>query len=225
MRVVFALLLSIPLVMTGCGPSEEEVEEQKQAEKPPPPPPPTAQQIAQQIINEAQLDAPIPPPGTQIPADLAAQFKGFFQQQKNKHVNTPEGREALTMVKKRVESRIRRMEQAKSWEPLLLMCEAFDVLDPGSKKFKRQKDLAVAELQKPQITIKGIVDDGTTGTKIAILDLYMPLNQKTINDRIRVGEEKYGVKLIRVIGNNQGLLFEYRQTGETFEVLTNKATQ
>lgn len=85
--------------------------------------------------------------------------------------------------------------------------------------------LAKAELEKPQITIKGIVKDGTTGIKIALLDIYLPNQKETINDRIRVGEEKYGIKLQQVIGNDQGLLFEYGSTGETFEVMTNKARQ
>jgi hypothetical protein len=225
MRAALALLLSIPLLMTACGPSEEEEKEKAAAEAPPPPEPPTAAQIVQEIVNAGQLDSPIPAEGTVIPADAAAQYKGIFQQQKSKHQNTPEGKEALNIVTRKVEKRIRQMEMAKAWEPLLLLTQVYDILVPGSQKFARQTNLAVAELQKPQITIKGIVRDGTTGIKIALLDLYLPSEKETVNDRIRVGEEKYGVKLQEVIGNDQGLLFEYRKTGETFEVLTAKASQ
>jgi hypothetical protein len=225
MRAALVLLLTIPLLFTACGPSEEEKKQEEAKNAPPPPEPPTAAEIAQKIVNETQLDSPIPAEGTIIPPEAVAQYKGLFQNHKNVHSNTPEGKEALNMVGKRVEQRIRQTEKAKAWEPLLLLIEVHGVLNPGSNKFARQLNLAAAELRKPQITIKGIVSDGTTGIKIALLDLYLPMEKETVSDRIRVGEEKYGVKLQQVIGNDQGLLFEYRQTGETFEILTNKASQ
>jgi len=77
-----------------------------------------------------------------------------------------------------------------------------------------------AGLAKPQVDIVGFFYDGTRDTDAAILDFYLPLTGETHRERVSEGEEFYGLTLVQIIGNNQGVQLEYEETGQTFDVLT-----
>ncbi len=221
MRAAFSIALILSIMFIGCsGETEPAV-----PDAPPPPPPPTPQEMADGIIRSTNLDAPPPPAGSKFPQAEADKVKNIFKQKKAELSATEDGQRALTMVSLRVNQKIRVYEQSQLWEHVLVFSELHTILNPGSKKYLDLQRRAVAELQRPVVSVKGFVSDGNSGQKIAFLDLYLPLQGETISDRMRLGEEKYGIKFVEVIGRDQGILFEYMVTGDTFEVLTNKASR
>jgi hypothetical protein len=221
MRTAFSTALILTILFVGCsGESEPAL-----TDAPPPPPPPTPQEMATEIVKSINLDAPPPPPGSKFPPAEADKIKNVIKQKKTALSTTEDGKRALAMVSRRIDQKLRTFEQSQLWEHVLVFSELHTILNPGSKKFVEVQQRAVAELQRPEVTVKGFVSDGNSGQKIAFLDIYLPLEGETINDRMRIGEEKYGIKFVEVIGRDQGVLFEYMATGDTFEVLTSKASR
>ncbi len=211
LRLTFALtLFALPLAVTGCEEEEPEtiVEE---------PPPPTPQEIAAQIMAEAQLLAPIPPKGATLPPGAGQAFLNQMRGIYTLHQATPEGQEALKEVGRKIDERLQAVEANELWDFVLVLCDVHMVFNPGSTRFDRSRQNAQVQLRKPKITLKGIYGDG--GRVTAMMDFYMPLTLETFKEEMRPGEEKHGMKFIKVIGNNSGVEMEYLETRERSKVM------
>lgn len=213
----FAIALAILLVLfVGC-PAEEE-EEPTEGE----PPPPTPEEIAAKITNEIGFNNPLPAPGSVLKKEDGDRWLSKVRSAYAQNSRTPEGKKALRMILSKIDERARYAEQIEGWKYVLVYCEAHDVFNPGSTKFDRLKKRADVELRKPKVRIKGLPE--AQGEVVAMLVFTFPLTGQSIDDiRMRVGEELHGLRLVDVVGNNKGLIFEYLETGETFEVLTKAA--
>ncbi len=219
---MFLFRRSLPILMlialaggiSGCA----EKEPPKPA-TPPPPPPPTPEEIAAKITAEAGLNDPLPAVGDTFTKEAAEALKKTLRNAKSLQSKTPEGQRALQIVNSQLDQRIHALEDAGAWEHTLGAVEAFDILNPKSPKWQTTKETAIAELQKPKITIFGFMQD------YALLDFYLPISKETHREKMRPGEELFGVTLMEVIGKNQGLKFRYAQTGQTFDVMTKSASK
>ncbi len=214
------LLVVLCLAIAGCSePPPPEPDE------PPPPPPPTPEELAGKAIADLGLDGPIPKPGSRLNKQAGDKFKTLVQQTKTRLSGSQDGKRALQIVSRKLDQRIRALADAGLSEHVLAHVEAHKILNPGSTKWDTTEELAMAELTKPQVNIIGFLYDGTTGQNKAILEFYLPIRKETHEHQVRVGEEFYGLELVRIIGNNQGVTLEYRETGQTFDVLTKSARQ
>jgi len=86
-----SVFITCAITILGCLPEE----------KPPPeptgpevPPPPTPQEIAQSIIDAAQLDMPIPSKGSRFPKAIENNLLNILRQAKSKNANSEDGRKA-----------------------------------------------------------------------------------------------------------------------------------
>ena len=210
MRYLRSYLVLLTVLLSAC--------KEKEPEGPPPPPPPTPQEIAAKLATEWQLNAPLPPPGIQIAPQAARQYIGTIRSGVTEHSATPEGKEALRIVSRQLDQRLRSMENNELWGPALLLCDAHAVLNPGSHRFDLTRERAVVELKKPQVTVDGFYEDIASGQTAAFLSYYLPLEGATHKEKVRLGEEMYGLKFVEIIGKNQGITFEYVATGDTFDV-------
>ena len=211
------VLLAIMAVVFLAGCAEEE-------EPPPedlPPPPPTPQEIAQPFIAQHGLNGPPPPKGLKLPPGEADRFKTAFRQFKSSNEGTEEGREAIKLVTRSVETRLTQAEENESWEAVVLLADSFEILSPGNTKYASLREEAETELRKPVVTIRGIVD--SKGQTVAFLDLYQPLENKVYQVRMRPGEQMHQLRFDTVIGNNRGIRFTYLETSESFDVFTSNA--
>jgi len=206
------MLIALMGGVTGCA----EKEPPKPA-TPPPPPPPTPEEIAAKIIADAGLNEPLPTEGATFAKEAAEALKRKLATAKRGHSETPDGQRALQIVNQQVDQRIRALEGAKAWEHVVGTIEGFEALNPGSPKWQQSKESAIMELQKPKVTIIGFMQD------TAILNFYLPITKETNKESVRAGEEFYGITLVEVIGNNQGVRLRYGATGETFDVFTKSA--
>ncbi len=210
------LPLLVLICMAGAVVGCKEKEPPPPAE-PPPPPPPTPEEIAAKIVAESGIGDPLPEAGAQFPQEAADKLKNRLRNAKNQNSATPDGQRALQLVNQQLDQRIRALEAAHAWEYVMGHIEAFEILNPGSPKWQTTKEQSMAELRKPKVTIVGFMQD------TAILRFYLPVSKMEARESMRVGEEMHGVKLMEVIGNNQGVRLRYGETGQTFDVLTKSA--
>ena len=185
--------------------------------------PPTPEEIAGSIVDEMGLSAPLPPPGSTLPPGSAAAFKADITRVKNEQMATEEGVAVLGIISGKLENRIRQVERSKLWHHVLIYEEAYRVLNPRSQKFKRQRDKAIIELKRPSVSLTGFMYDGRNDFTIAFLEINMPLEDILYEERMRLGEEIHGLKLIKIIGNNQGVTLEFLESGDVFDVYMKSA--
>lgn len=218
-RLLYMLLAMVFII--GCAAKEEEPEEE---EAPPPPPPPTPEEIAAKIVNDLGLDGPVPGPGSSIQASEAQRLLEITKQQNVQLSATEDGKRSLAIVSNKIDSRIRACFNNEAWSHVLAYSEMHLVLEPGSVKFLNERTKAIAELKKPKVTLKGILNDPSTNRQIANLEIFLPLENRTVSETMTLGDQMYGLKFTEVVGNNQGVVFEYLETGDFFEVLTKAAS-
>jgi hypothetical protein len=221
-QLLYIFLLSIFII--GCT-SEPEEPEPIENELPPPPPPPTPEEIAGKIINDLQLNSPVPPPGTDIPIAMLTALKTTISNEKARLSATEDGKMALAIVSQKVDSKVRQCFNSESWALVLALSDVHEVLNPGSKKFDSERIRSIAELSRPIIVIKGIINDGVTDRPLALLEITLPLEGRTVTESMKKGDLLHQVRFVELIGNNQGIVFEYVQTGDTFDVLTKNASR
>lgn len=214
MQRLIPMMLLVVIALLGCKEPEPE-----EPEGPPPPPPPTPQELANKVIQDAQLNSPLPPAGSRMPPAAAQNLRDIITREKNTKSASEDGKVALQFVSRALERRIQEANNAELWEFVVVYIDVYAILNPGSARYDSMKQRATTELLKPQPSITGFLADGRTGDTIVILNLYLPQNGQTYSERMRVGEELYGLKLVEIIGNNKGVVMEYGVTGQTFEVM------
>lgn len=210
----FALLALVvaTLSLSGCeSKSDRERPERPDIEAPPPPSP---EEIAKRIVEEAQLNAPIPKRGSSLPPSVRQTILDLLRRENNRLKGTEDGDRALAIVARRVDDRVREFERAELWEHVLTMTDAHLIFKPGSSKFNHTRDKAVLELRKPRVTVHGLPE--FDGRKVAMLSIYLPMTSETFSERMSIGEEMHGVRLLGVFGEDRGVRMEYLETGERF---------
>lgn len=217
--ICLPILLAVSLLLPGCGAEEPPVVVTKKAA----PPPPTPEQIATMITQKLGLNGPLPAAGTTLPPGTARTFKASVTSIREKQMGEEEGLEVLGFISSTFEKRIKQVERAKLWHHLIVYEEGYRVLNPRSQKFKRQRDKAIIELKRPSVTLTGFMYDGRNDFTIVYMNVHMPLEDKVYEERMRPGEEIHGLKLVKVIGNNQGVTFEFIENGDIFDVYTKSA--
>ena len=220
-KLLYTILLGIFII--GCGGEPEE--EVKEDDAPPPPPPPTPEQVAVKIVDDLQLNAPNPPIGTKIDPGVAGNMLGIATTQKVQLSATEDGQRALAIVSLKVDSKVRQTYNNELWSFVLVYSDIHGILNPGSNKFNAERIRSIAELKRPIVVIKGILHDAATNRTTAQLQLTFPLEGRTITESMKQGDVLHGLRFVNVIGSSQGIVFEYVETGEAFDVLTKAASR
>lgn len=140
----------------------------------------------------------------------------LLRREKARLQGTEDGDKSLAIVARKVDERVRQYERAELWEHVLTLTDAHLIFKPGSPKFNHTRDKAQVEIRKPRVTLKGLPE--IDGRKTVILSFYLPMTNKTYSERMTLGEEMHGARLLSVIGKDRGVRMEYLETGEIFEV-------
>lgn len=197
------------VALSGC--EDQAARERADLEQPPPPSP---EEVAQKIIADAQLNKPMPAPNSSLPPAARQTILDLLRREKNRLQGTEDGDQALAIVARKVDQRIRRYERAELWEHVLTLTDAHLIFKPGSSKFNHTREKALTELRKPRVTVRGLPDFG--GQRIAMLSFYLPMTNQTFIEHMAIGEEMHGVRLLGVFGEDRGVRMEYLETGERF---------
>lgn len=204
--------LAAMVALSGCEDQAARERAERQAQEQPPPPSP--EEVAQKIIADAQLNAPMPTRGSSLPPSVRQTMLDLLRREKNRLQGTEDGDQALAIVARKVDGRVRQYERAELWEHALTLCDAHLIFNPSSKKFNHTRDKALLELRKPRVVVKGLHE--VDGRKIAFLSFYLPMTNETFSERMAMGEEMHGARLLGVFGRNRGVRMEYLETGERF---------
>lgn len=204
------MVLSTITLFSGCN------------SEPTPPPKPvdpnapivTPQDIAAGVIQDAQLSGPLPRPGSKMPVSVRRNVLDLLRREKVSLAGTPEGDVAIDIIKKRIDERVRAFERAELWEHVLTYSDAHVIFSPNSKKFNRARETALTELRKPRVTVTGLPE--FDGHKLAMLNIYIPMTSKKYREQLAIGEEKHGIRVLDVYGDDLGVRLEYLETGERF---------
>ncbi|MFP6584220.1 MAG: hypothetical protein VCD00_16915 [Candidatus Hydrogenedentota bacterium] len=208
-KLVSLVALCLLVVFVGCTPESE-----PEPVDPNLPPPPTAQDIAQVIITEVGLDMPIPLPDQRFTAAARIQMMNALQTKHDLNNADPVGKEALGHVKSRVDKRIREFNNAGAWQYVMVFIDLHKILSPDSTKYASLQEDAYIQLKKPQVTLHGM--PRLDGRQVILMTFYIPATDTTFKERLSIGDEIHGLKLVNVFGNNRGVTIEYLETGERF---------
>jgi hypothetical protein len=214
--LLYTLLAAIFII--GCA---KEPEPEPEIAPPPPPPPPTPQEVADKIL--ADVSNPTADELTN-PQKLEGS-KALLSQQKAQLAATQDGKETLQIVSRTIDQKLRGAVNNEDWPLTFYFSDLHITLNPDSTRFLSERTRAISELKKPVVTIKGLINDKSTGRRIAHLDIYLPLERRTASESMKLGDQLYGIRFAEIIGKNQGIVFDYLETGESFEVLTKAASR
>lgn len=209
-----SLLATLAMMVALSGCEDQAARERRQRPEVEEPPPPTPEEIAQKIIVDAQLNAPMPVRGSSLPPSLRQTVLDLLRREKRRLQGTEDGDRALAIVARKVDQRVRLYEREELWEHVLTLCDAHLIFKPNSRKFSHTRDKALLELRKPRVTVHGLPE--FDGRKVAILTFYLPLTSQTYSEQMAIGEEMHGVRFLSVFGEDRGVRLEYLETGERF---------
>lgn len=195
------------VLLAGCG-EQAPMEEPKPAE-PLPPPEPTAdaiyldlkrpiEQFWRPLTGGAGLSYP------EIDAAVAN-----LRAAKNNHAahkNLPEG---TAKLKRDIEELIKKSKEEDRWRCVLGGCGAYEVLEPGSTRFKKTTELAKIMLARPKVYVNGFSTvEGETYIMFTVGDRE---TNEFKNYQARVGEEFVPgvIRVEEIIGGQQSVRLNY----------------
>ncbi|HUW62060.1 MAG TPA: hypothetical protein VMZ06_13750 [Candidatus Bathyarchaeia archaeon] len=212
-RYMAILSLLAVVVLAGCEKAE-----------PVPVKPPEQEKTPEQIVDLIKKDL----------APLATVAGGGMLMEKDKqeiiaklrtHKAAYQAKEngiiALERITSEIEGVIKVVRDAERWRMVLSCLEIYDVLQPGSAKYQRLKNMAELQRRKPRVKLKGFFRDVASNDQLyAFVQITDPVEGKVYQEQMREGEEKYGIRFNRIIGNQQGVEFEYLAIpGDYFQVM------
>jgi len=204
------------LAVAACG--------EKAPPKPDPadlPPPPTPQEVAQGIIADGYFDLATPPRGKRLTTTRAQHVMKTASSAFRTHGSTPEGKEALDIVARQIDRQVSGTLQSELWDFVILYCNAYEVLKPGSPRYTTTKAEAEIELRKPVLSKLQIFTDIESGLTTILADVLLPFEGVIFeNERLFVGDERpdLRLKIVAVMGNNKAIRVEYLETGDEWIV-------
>ncbi|MDQ1257802.1 MAG: hypothetical protein QG656_2408 [Candidatus Hydrogenedentes bacterium] len=139
---------------------------------------------------------------------------------------TVNGRSVLADQADDMRQLIREARRAGRWRLVNAGTDIFEVF--GRSEFFKTfyREMAQDELARPDIVLKGFLDDGEKKDVYAFLEVHYRDSKKVENLQVREGEEfledPYTLKLIKIIGKNRGVTIEYYGIpGYTWDVMLN----
>jgi hypothetical protein len=208
------------LAMVGCG------EKDTTPQTPPPPPPPTASEIAGEFRKELQSFNNFIVKDLIVPPVQAQEALGKLRTLNQKHMTSVNGEEGRKMAGDNIEQMLTRSNESEAWSMVLFSFDALAVVAPtATDNYARLRSQATLQVNRPRIEIKGIFkydeDKDTVITEVTVPasgQIFKHNFQEGDSFTATVDSQQYEVQLIQIIGNADGAIFKYLQTGEEFEV-------
>jgi len=143
-----------------------------------------------------------------LPATLGSEL-GKLRTQVN-------GEKARAKVETDIKAALKAAYDGEQWQAVLSLCDATDLLDPGNTRVVRYRERAIAEKNKPIVTVRGIFE--VDGVSTVFMDVYLPETNEQKDVQVREGEEFFGLLLEKILGNDEGVQIKYMKTDQSFAV-------
>jgi hypothetical protein len=227
-----ALLISLcALPLTGCGNGEEETEPDESAEQQLPP---TTDELVREAVQRLQILNVIPR-GVPLQFLISDEGRGrllqYVREWKNQSLQTPEGEEAVDQLVTDLEQRIQVAKEAENAGVVLMLADILDVLGTKRGIVDMYRQWAEVMNNRPVVDLRAFYaerDESVDPPRRiveAVVDVYVPeTNEWHRGERIREGEEFFGLEFESVIGDMRGMELRYLATNDTYEVYKDAAS-
>lgn len=144
------------------------------------------------------------------------QLKSALMSELGKLKTEVNGEAARSLVGTEIKDSLKAAYDGERWQEVLNVCEGVDAMDPGNVRVIRYRDRAIAEKNKPVVTMKGVFE--IEGTPTVFFDVYLPETGQTTDAKVREGEEFYGLILEKIVGDKEGAQLKYLKTEQSYTV-------
>lgn len=199
MALVLLLLLSV-----GC---------KDLLRKEPPPPPPAPTPTKEEVL--AQIKPLIAPLRTTVSGGpviseterytMMASLRDAIVQ----YGTTENGKEALRELAYEVQEIAKQASALERYRLVLICVDVTELLAVESQLLKRLGKKADVMLDLPAVQVKGFMDDIEKKQTYIFLDIINHRTGTVERVEAREGDELDNIRVIRIIGHNQAVLFEY----------------
>lgn len=219
MRYLLGLSILFSVVLfAGCkdeGPDPNE--------PPPPPPPKTANEMYSDYLASLKplFDAiQVGGFGPGMKEPIIGDFRNK-RAQYTSEINEPE---AVDRIEKEVSANISKAEDAENWFVLDGLLDVHKLVNPTSQRYQSVRKTTDLMMARPWIMVTGFATIDANDLQV-FLTVQDPLTGKQDDLRVREGEEFYPdaegksvLRLVKVIGNQSSVEFEYlKLPGYTWE--------
>lgn len=180
---------------------------------PPPPPPPTGPQTKEEVLA---LVRPIITPirlALESSTGLSDQDRTVILQNLRQavaeHGGKDFGRLALREVGYEIAQIGKDASTAERWKLALFCVDAFDTLSMESVLLSRISARAQEMMAQPTVRVRGFLEDGVDKTLYVFMDITDRRTGEVKKVQAREGEEFHGLRMIKVLGRNKQVRFEY----------------
>lgn len=192
--------------------------------EPPPPPEPSVDEIYAEISPSIEVLKQVAEQGTafgQVAKLQAIDAVGAAMEQ---HQDSANGRMALARLADEVRQICREARRGEHWKFMREATEVFGVFRRNEFFMSFYTDLAKTQLARPEVILKGFLDDLERNDTYAFLEIRILGKKKVETVKVREGEEfldpPHTLKFHRIIGRNRGVELEFIAIpGDFFEVM------
>lgn len=219
MRLASGILLVLVL-LSGCG---EDFKVQTAPPPPPAPPPPSAEELANQAMQRLHVLSVIPknlPLQMVLPDEARQSLIQDLVSWKSSVSNEKNGAEAVSLLMKQLEDRLRAARDDQNPALTLLLCDLLEALGSTTTRIDVSREWARVYNNRPVVVIKGWFQQMDTPNEeiYAFCEVYLPETGEVHTVQVREGDEFYGLLFVKIIGKNRGMRLRYLVTNDTFDV-------
>ena len=215
MRLVLVFALLVVVLFSGCD---------KLLKEEPPPPEPEGPQTKEEVLAEiTPILAPIrtvlmagnPPVSDADRQNIMARLRDAIVQYGDKDF----GKEALRELGYEAQELAKRAAEVERYRLVLICIEVSELLSVESILLERLGARADVMLDKPRVAVKGFIDDLERGDTYIFIEMINYRRGTIDRFEAREGDEFDDIRVVRIIGRNKAVLFEYLKVpGLFFEV-------
>lgn len=184
----------------------------------PPPPEPTAEEIYREMRGGLQMFwDPIEGKAPGLEDGPRDQGIAHLTTCKGKYSSKENGRAALERIGRDIDNIIREAKEGNRWKLIKGCCMLYQVVEPGSDRYKKVEERADLMLARPDVHVRGFVQIGND--LYAFLEVLNLKTREVSTFKVREGEEFYDVlRLMRIVGNQQAVEILYIPANDTWTV-------
>lgn len=170
-------------------------------------------------VAAANADA-LPPETRQGLFDALAAAVSLYQ-------NDDNGKIALAHLADDARDLIRTARRNEKWQLALDGTDVFGAFRKNEFFLRFYREMAQNQLARPEVSLRGFLEDIPNKTLYAFVDVRIPGSNKTLSLQVRPGDEflepPHSLRFVEVIGANLGIRLEFLLIpGDTFDVLLKK---
>jgi len=201
------LLLVIALVAAGVLAGCESQQGEAPPEEPPPPSPEEIRQassaVAQALRSRKQNESL---------DEFGARLVNEVRQFKQRYGTTETGQQEIISLTKRFIDSMQQEIDRTHWKSAEILNNCVLALSPSNSRALRARDKIQQELSKPKLRLTMFTRFREEEKVYVGFEVTLPDTEEKVQVNVEVGDEFYGYKLKRIIGNNQGVKLEYLPT-------------